>query len=151
MEWLEAGVVPRSQISRYTANSSSLQEPMKSMQQANCFRLVLDGFVPGSRTKTRTISGAFCSLLPLGSLTARCGSGARAKPQRPRADLRLRLRRRPQPHQHRFFFPPKDRHRLRLGFRRYRWKPQIITQTNTILETRLTSPSACLRLPAVLE
>jgi hypothetical protein len=41
---------------RYTPTHASLQEPMKSARERHSFRAVLDGFVPRTRTITRTIS-----------------------------------------------------------------------------------------------
>ena len=40
---------------RYTPYNCSLQEPMKSTREGNCFRLVSAGVVPSSRTLTRTL------------------------------------------------------------------------------------------------
>jgi len=41
---------------RYTPTHAVQREPMKSTREAKSFRLVSDGFVPRSRTITRTIS-----------------------------------------------------------------------------------------------
>jgi DNA-directed RNA polymerase subunit RPC12/RpoP len=44
----------RRAIQGYRANNANTQEPMKSVQDGSRFRTVLDGFVPSSRTITRT-------------------------------------------------------------------------------------------------
>ena len=51
----------------YTPTHAVQQEPMKSAPKAKSFRLVSDGFVPSSRTITRTIS-AHQALSPFGQL-----------------------------------------------------------------------------------
>src|SRR5215472_14958792 len=67
---------------RYTPTHAVQQEPMKSTREVNCFRLVSDGFVPRSRTITRTICASSS-----GAEDAAAGAGGLQLPEVFRSSL----------------------------------------------------------------